>query len=134
MGWANCRFQQETDCQETGSGEYHLHLKDLSVVLNVPDLWKHYMTKHLVQPTEQERDFVMRANHAHVDCDHAYTCGTFGSRPREILVLYVEKKGNNYTHPIGTQPDTEFISKLEQLLAKGKRIQTRGIRLPDFEF
>ena len=57
-----CRFHEETGCSETGSQEYHVNLPDLDIMINVPSMWKHYMTNHLVQPTQREREIIMKAD------------------------------------------------------------------------
>jgi hypothetical protein len=123
MGWANCRFKDETGCKETGSSHYHVTLEDIGVMLDVPCMWKHYMTEHLVQPTERERQAVMAANSDKASSKKIQTRG----RPEIIQVMYVEKTDRGYTHNIGTRPDTEFIEKLETLIGnKGEPLMTFG--------
>jgi len=114
MGFAYCRFREETDCSEMGSQHYNVHLSDLDVMINVPSMWKHYMTEHLIQPTQREREFVMAA-------DPNQATGTLittrsQERPKELRIMYVEKNETGYSHQIGTQPDIQFIDKLETIL------------------
>ncbi len=161
MGFAICRFNEETVCSEKGSSHYYVTLNDLKVTLNVPSMWKHYLTKHLVQPTKEEREIVMKADPKMANGKQAFTFSTRniseikdytkeeteairkklaqGIRELEkikyVNILYVEnlEKGK-YTHDIGTKVDTEFIGKLEQLLEKGEQEQTKRIKLPEFDF
>jgi len=129
MGFAFCRFKQETGCSETGSTHYWVQLHDIGIGIDVPEMWKHYMTEHFVQPTKRERYIVMRAD---VDLTDGIEVGTLGKeppgkRPEFEQVLYVEKKGDTYSHRIGTEPDTEFIGKLERILAHVDATQTKGL-------
>jgi len=116
MGFAFCRFREKTNCSEIGSQEYHANLLDLNVIINIPSMWKHYMTEHLVQPTEREREIVMSAELDQATCQLINTRSL--QRPEEIKIMYVEKTDTGYTHQIGKQPDTEFINKLETILDK----------------
>jgi hypothetical protein len=132
MGFAYCRFREETGCQEKGSREYHIFLKDLKVKINVPSMWKHYAVNHLVQPTKEERDIVMNADSAKAQGMELCTMGI--PRPGEnfmgyksVLIMYVEKTPGGYTHEVGNAPDTAFISKLEKLLENMKPIQTKTL-------
>jgi hypothetical protein len=83
------------------------------------------MTDHLVQPTTEERKVIMAT-------DPEKATGQFiatrsAARSAELMVLYVERTGpNQYNHQIGTEPDTEFIGKLESILAKVQPLQTKG--------
>lgn len=124
MGFALCRLHDETGCSETGSQEYHIHLQDLNVKLNVPSMWKHYMTEHLVQPTQREREVVMGADPSRA------TGEFFGTRSfqktEEIMLMYVERENGGYTHQIGAEPDMEFIEKLEDILANVEPLRTKG--------
>lgn len=125
MGFAYCRFREETGCDETGSREYHVHLTDKNLILNVPELWAHYMTDHLVQPLKREKEVVMSATPEHAQ---TVMIGTFSlRRPEEVKVLYVEKTPDGYTHKIGDSVDTEFMKKLEILLSKVEPLQTKGL-------
>jgi hypothetical protein len=126
MGFAFCRFREQTGCKELGSQEWHISLNESNVILNIPSMWKHYMQEHLVQPTNEEREIVLSANPKNVS-------GTFiGTRGlqsfREVKILYVEKlESGGYTHQIGTSPDTEFINKLEEIIQGIEPLQTKGI-------
>nr|MCK4930098.1 hypothetical protein [Nanoarchaeota archaeon] len=126
MGFAFCRFHEETGCDETGSQEYHVHLEDLDVMINVPSMWEHYMTKHLVQPTKREKEVIMSADPEKATGRFIQTRGT--ENPEELMVLYVEKTESGYTHQIGTKPDTKFIEKLETILKKFEPYQTKGFK------
>ena len=107
---------------------FWVQFHDLGVGIDVPGMWKHYMTEHLVQPTERERYLIMAADVEHADGIHLYSLGTGTSgRPEYEQVLYVEKIGSGYSHTIGTEPDTEFISKLERILAHVNPTQTKGL-------
>jgi hypothetical protein len=126
MGWANCRFRLDEGCQKTGSQEWYVILADLGMSINVPSMWKHYMVDHLVQPTAEERRVIMAADPAKATGEFIATRGA--ARPAELMVLYVERMGmNQYTHQIGTQPDTQFIEKLEQILEGIEPQQTKGL-------
>jgi hypothetical protein len=126
MGWAVCRFNGEKGCEETGSKEWHVYLADLNKSINVPSMWKHYMIKHLVQPTAEEREIIMAADSLKAIGELIGTRSA--ARPEELMVLYVENTGKNkYTHEIGDKPDIEFINQLERILAKAKPWQTKGI-------
>jgi len=116
MGWANCRFQEETDCSETGSVDYHVNVGNLGVVLNVPSMWEHYATEHLVQPTAREREVVMDADPSTVSGRRRLTRSLH--QQETVKILYVERTDSGYTHDVGTEPDTEFIDKLELILSK----------------
>lgn len=124
MGFAICRFNADEGCRETGSQEWHIQLPDVGRAINVPSMWKHYMTEHLVQPTHEERGVIMSADPAQATGRLIQTRGL--ERPAELMVLYVERLGpNQYSHEIGTKPDTEFIEKLERILADVQPIQTK---------
>ena len=126
MGWANCRFQEDEGCNQTGSQEWRLYLPDVNRAINVPSMWKHYMTDHLVQPTAEERRVIMAADPSKATGKFITTRGA--AEPELLMVLYVERLGkNHYTHQIGTTPDTEFIGKLEAILAGVRPLQTKGI-------
>ena len=129
MGFALCRFREETGCSKTGSQHYWVQLHNLGALIDVPELWKHYMTEHLVQPNERERFLIENADVDHSDGIHLYTLGRDapGKRPEFEQVLYVEKTATGYTHEIGTKPDTGFISKLERLIAHIDSTQTKGL-------
>lgn len=116
MGFALCRFRKETSCSEIGSREYHVNLLDLNVMINIPSMWKHYMTEHLVQPTERARGIVMAADLNQATGQLISTRSL--QRPEEVRIMYVEKTDTGYTHQIGKQPDTQFIDKLEKILDK----------------
>jgi hypothetical protein len=124
MGIGICRFAEKTGCYESGSRHYRIFLKDKNIILNVPELWEHYMMKHSVQPTEEEKRFVMDA---HLE-DIRKPFWPDGSPPdlKEVQILYVEKKRNGYTHKTGGEVDTEFKRKLEALLRKGETVYTKG--------
>lgn len=123
MGRANCRFKQDEGCTETGSEHYEVFLSDLGIRINVPIMWKHYAQEHLVQPTEEERETVMKSNPKRASGKLVTTKSI--DMPRELNILYVERLGRNrYTHEIGTTPDSEFIEKLETLLGKARTMQT----------
>jgi len=125
MGFALCRFREETGCSKTDSQEYHVYLSDLDVMINVPSMWKHYMTEHFVQPTEREREVVMSADPTQAT---GQLIGTRSlQRPEEVMIMYVEKTNTGYTHQIGTQPDTQFIDKLETILNRIQPLQTKSI-------
>ena len=125
MGFAICRFNKDKGCSETGSQEYHINLQDLNIHLNVPSMWKHYMTEHLIQPTQREREVVMKA-------DPSQAIGNFMTtrsavEPEHVKVLYVERiDQNQYSHQVGTQPDTQFIHKLETIIKNIEPAQTKG--------
>lgn len=126
MGFAMCRFNADEGCNKTGSQEWHVQLPDINLVINVPSMWKHYMTDHLVQPTAEERAAVMSADPAQATGKFITTIGA--PRPARLMVLYVNRLGQNqYTHQIGTEPDTEFIGKLESILANVEPLQTKGL-------
>ncbi len=125
MGFALCRFHEETGCSETGGQEYRVHLQDLNIMINVPSMWKHYMDEHLVQPTELERDVVMSADPTRATGQLIRTRSS--QRSEEIKVMYVEKTDTGYTHQIGTKSDVPFINKLETILNKIQPLQTKGI-------
>ncbi len=113
MGIAFCRFKEETGCAEIASEHYLINLEDLEVRINVPAMWKHYMTEHLVQPTEKERETIMAAN---PDRTSGTLIGTrSASEPKEVKIMYVEKIDGSYSHEIGNKADTEFIEKLETI-------------------
>jgi hypothetical protein len=111
MGYALCRFD---GCTEKGSTHYLVRLTDLNKILNVPIMWKHYMTEHLVQPTELEREIVMAADPEKAISGMIVT----GCMTSEIKVMYVERTETGYTHELGDKPDTEFVDKLEMILSK----------------
>ena len=121
MGFAFCRFKEKTGCSKTGSMEYDIHLEDQNVMLNVPEMWKHYLEDHLVQPLKSEREIVMSANPM-----YANSCliGTF-SILKEVPILYVEKTPNGYTHEVGSTIDKEFRDRLQLLVNSGKMFQTK---------
>jgi hypothetical protein len=124
MGFALCRFKDETGCQVTGSQEFHIRLEDLKVDLNVPTMWRHYMIEHLVQPNKDEMDTIMNA-------DVNNTTGKFMQtrsmeQNRKLHVLYVEKTDSGYTHEIGEKVDKEFINKLDLILKPYQPIQAKG--------
>jgi len=126
MGFAICRFNADERCSKTGSQEWYVQLPDVNRVINVPSMWKHYMVDHLVQPTPEERAVIMAADPAQATGEFITTRGA--ARPAELMVLYVERLGQNqYTHQIGTKPDTEFIGKLESILANVQPLQTKGL-------
>jgi len=125
MGFALCRFNEDEGCKETGSQEWYVTLPDVNRTINVPSMWKHYMVSHLVQPTAEEREVVMAADPTKATGEFIRTRGAV--RPAELMVLYVERKGpNQYSHQVGTQPDTEFIEKLEGILANVQPSQTKS--------
>lgn len=124
MGFAVCRFNEETGCTETSSRHYLVFLDDRYLMLNVPEMWKHYIVDHLVQPLEREREVVMSANPEYARTMRVLTRSL--QRPEEVKVLYVEKTPDGYTHEIGDRVDTEFMKKLEVLLSKVEPIQTKG--------
>ncbi|MBI2042810.1 hypothetical protein HYT25_00275 [Candidatus Pacearchaeota archaeon] len=121
MGFALCRFRERTGCNETGSKYYNLFLGNLHV--NVPEMWKHYMINHLVQPLSEEREIIMGADLNDVKGSVVGTRGI--TLPRQIL--YVEKTDEGYTHQIGTKPDQKFIDKLESILERIEPLQTKSI-------
>jgi hypothetical protein len=123
MGFAFCRFKENTGCSVTGSTEYMVHLEDKNILLNVPEMWKHYLEDHLVQPLRSEREVVMSADPMYAN---ACLIGTFGT-PREIPILYVEKTQGGYTHEVGRVVDAEFRDKLQTLVNSGKFFQTKGL-------
>jgi hypothetical protein len=126
MGWANCRFKEETGCNKTGSQEWRINLLNLDIRINVPSMWKHYMTEHLVQPTLQEREVIMAADPSKVEGSFI-TTRSINSFP-EIKILYVEKlEDGSYTHQIGKQVDTQFMTKLEQILDRVRPLQTKSL-------
>lgn len=125
VGFAFCRFKEETGCSETGSKEYHVFLSNANTFLNVPEMWKHYMTEHLVQPTKIEKDVIMNADPRYVK--KAFWKNGPPQDMKEIQVLYVEKTSGGYTHSIGKRIDSEFIEKLEAILSKVEPLQTKGI-------
>ena len=125
MGWAYCRFKEETGCSYTGSMHYIVHLPDLGILLNVPSMWKHYMIDHLVQPLPKEQEVVMRANPKIANGTIVHTLSS--KLPEELHVLYVEKTSQGYTHHQSATPDTEFIEKLEKILERVQPLRTRGI-------
>lgn len=126
MGWANCRFKEETGCNKTGSQEWHVNLLDQGIKINVPSMWKHYITSHLVQPTIQEREIIMSADPSKTEGSFITTRG-MNSFP-EIKILYVEKlEDGKYSHQVGTQVDTEFITKLEKILNAVEPLQTKSV-------
>lgn len=124
MGFAFCRFREETGCKETGSRHYNINLEDLNVAISVPSMWKHYMTEHLVQPTAREREVIMKADPEQATGERIQTRGL--ERPEYLMVLYVEKTEKGYTHEIGAKPDTEFIEKLEKIVKRFDPVQTKG--------
>ncbi len=130
MGFAVCRFNKETGCNETSSRHYHIDVQDKDLRLNVPDMWKHYMTKHLVQPTKEEREAVMSLDLSQINTQMMQTrsISTYAHPSKELLVLYVEKTDTGYSHEIGTKPDTEFIEKLEEILQPVQPVQTKGFK------
>lgn len=119
MGSALCRFSED-GCQETGSQHYYVNLPNAK--LNVPSLWKHYMTEHLIQPTDLEREVIMAANP-----DQATGRRVITKSVEEIKILYVEKTDTGYTHQIGTEPDIQFIEQLEKILDGIEPRRTRGL-------
>jgi hypothetical protein len=125
MGFAFCRFREETGCSETGSREYHAFLSNMNIFLDVPEMWKHYMTRHLVQPTKREKEVVMSADPNYVK--RAFWENGPPKDMEKIQILYVEKASGGYTHPIGDKVDTEFAEKLEIILSKVKPNQTKGL-------
>ena len=126
MGYALCRFRDETGCYEKGSQEYNVLLPDLGIRINVPSMWKHYMTEHLVQPNENEREIVMAADPSKATGILAGTLSISKEIPEEVLIMYVEKTESGYTHQTGIKPDVEFINKLEAILSKVPPWRTKG--------
>jgi len=126
MGFAMCRFSSETGCKELGSQEYHINLPDVSYKINVPSMWKHYMVDHLVQPTAQERKVIMSADPAKATGELMQTRSIQPSLTG-LQVMYVEEHGSGYSHKVGTEPDWEFIKKLESILACTNPLQTKGV-------
>lgn len=124
-GWANCRFREETGCRERGSTHKHIRLHDSNVLLYLPCMWEHYATKHLVQPTEEERRLVMATDSDNISCPSAdeYPYEELKSgKLRLVKMLCVERTCN---HPIGTKPDEKFIKKLEAIVVNA------GLGLPE---
>lgn len=115
MGFAFCRFREQTNCKELGSSHYIIHFLDLNVQINVPSMWKHYLKEHRVQPTEEERRVVMQANPEKANGQEFFTRST--NNFPEIKILYVEKTAEGYSHKIGEIVDEEFLNKLESILA-----------------
>jgi hypothetical protein len=125
MGFAYCRFREETGCYRTGSREWHVHLTDSNLILNVPELWSHYMIDHLVQPLKKEREIVMSANPENARTVNILTY--YPQRLEQVNILYVEKIPDGYTHEVGNSVDSEFMEKLEVLLSKVEPLQTKGL-------
>jgi len=126
MGFAICRFNADEGCARMGSQEWHVYLPDLNRRINVPSMWLHYMVDHLVQPTAEERAVILAADPAHATGQFISTRGA--PQPPVLMVLYVERLGpSQYTHQIGTKPDTAFIGKLERVLANVQPLQTKSL-------
>ena len=126
MGFALCRFSEETGCGETGSRHYIVHLPDINTKINVPEMWKHYMLEHLIQPNKEEREAIMNANPQ--KASGKLIRMRSAEKPKEVNVMYVEKTDDGYSHEIGMVPDYEFIRKLESILSRIEPLQTKGIR------
>jgi len=123
MGFAICRFEQDKGCNAMGSQEWHIFFGDKYI--NVPSMWKHYMTGHLIQPTEEERQTIMNADPSGARGKLIQTRGAQLLLQQKIL--YVERIGKDqYTHEVGESPDFEFIEKLENILAEIRPLQTKG--------
>ncbi|MBR9704807.1 hypothetical protein GOV12_05320 [Candidatus Pacearchaeota archaeon] len=126
MGFVLCRFRQDEGCPETGSQEWHIYLPNVNKRINVPSMWKHYMLDHLVQPTDEERTVIMEADPSNASGMFISTRGA--ETPEELMVLYVQRTGvGQYTHEVGTEPDVEFIKKLESILEKVQPCGTKGL-------
>ncbi|MFH0949535.1 MAG: hypothetical protein V1802_03535 [Candidatus Aenigmatarchaeota archaeon] len=119
-GFAICRFRYETGCNRIGSKEYHAWLKNFDAGINVPELWEHYMTDHLVQPTKLEREVIMKTNP-----DDVTDRIPPGRSYKKFMIMYVERTKKGYSHKAGTEPDTEFIDKLKLILKNAKLLQTK---------
>jgi hypothetical protein len=64
MGYAICRFNKDEGCNEISGTHWIMYFADIDKMVNVPNMWKHYMINHNVQPTIEERE--LKIGRAHV--------------------------------------------------------------------
>ncbi len=116
MGWAECRFKDETGCKRTGSSHILLEVIDSGDKLNIPIMWEHYAIDHRVQPSENERSIVMNLSPDKVRGRIIQTRSITGIPVEGVPILYVEKTENGYSHEIGEDVDWRFTQHLDSLL------------------
>jgi hypothetical protein len=118
MGYAHCRFKDESGCTKTGSQHWQIFFKDLRQHAVVPELWKHYMLKHGVQANPEERELVLKADPKKAMVKHIQTRG---QNIGKHFILFVEKTGpKKYSHKTAQKADILFIKKLEAILAQAQ--------------
>lgn len=119
MGLGFCRFDecQKLPIKEKSTNlDYNIILPDQNLELCICGLWEHYATQHNVLPPRRARDAVMAADPSKATTNVIRWRG----QRLEILSLYfVEKTNEGYNHKIGDSLDTEFITKLKQIIGNG---------------